>query len=58
MASLAQMKLYATIEEGKRVVIVHPAALPALRMWLWRKGFRWQSNKIGKKYEVTIHDGN
>lgn len=58
MATAKQQRLYEDIKNGKRVVQVLPAAFPALRMWLWRKGFRWQSTKIGKKYEVTIHDGN
>lgn len=55
MATAKQQRLYEDIKKGKRVAQVLPAALPALRVWLWRNGYAHTTCKQqGKTIQVII----
>lgn len=56
MASIKMLKVYKSIEEGKRVVSVTTAELPALSMWLWRHGYTQKVNRNGKVCNVLIEE--
>lgn len=56
MASIKRLKMYAEIEAGKRLVSVPAADLRAVKIWLWRNGYSWKTNKNGKVVNILIEE--
>ena len=54
MASIRMLEIYKSIEEGKRVVVVTARELPALRIWLWRKGYSMKTNCMDEICNVQV----
>lgn len=58
MASIRRLKVYAEIEDGKRVVSVLATDLPALSTWLGRNGYSYKTNRNGNICDVMISEKN
>ena len=56
MASIKRMKVYSQIQAGKRLVSVPAADLRAIKMWLWRNGYRWKVNRNGETANILIEE--
>lgn len=56
MASIKRLKIYADIAAGKRLVSVPAADLRAVKIWLWRNGYKWKTNTIGKMANILIEE--
>ena len=56
MASVKQQAIYEQVANGKRVVCATVRELPALKIWLFRHGFRWKTNRNGDVVNILISE--
>lgn len=56
MASVKQQAIYEQVANGKRVVCATARELPALKIWLFRHGFRWKTNRNGDVVNILISE--
>ena len=54
MASIKRLMIYSDIQAGKRLVSVPAADLRAVKMWLFRNGYRWKTNINGEVTNILI----
>lgn len=54
MAMIENLKTYADIEAGKRILSVPAERVPAIRVWLQRKGYAFQTRTRHHSKITTI----